>query len=60
MLLTFEQMGFLSKVTVKDKDGLLIANADLSEADKEKLLDIDEAYYMTNGEHWIKNIEDLE
>lgn len=60
MLLTFEQMGFLSKVTVEDKDGMLIANSDLSEADKEKLLDIDEAYYMTNGEHWIKNIEDLE
>ena len=54
MLLTLEEMNFLSKTTKKGDGGLLIAKTGLSKKEKEKLLDIDERNLITYGEHWIK------
>lgn len=60
MLLTLGDMDFLSKTTEKDKDGLLVAKADISEEEKERLLGIDEMNLITYGVHLIKNHRDLE
>lgn len=54
MLLTLEDMDFLSKTTEEDNDGLFVAKADISEEEKQKLLDIDNMNFMTYGEHLIK------
>lgn len=54
MLLTLEEIDFLSKTTEKGDGGLLIAKTGLSKEEKERLLDIDERNLITYGEHWIK------
>lgn len=54
MLLTLEDMDFLSKKTEEDNDGLFVAKADISEEEKQRLLDIDNMNFMTYGEHLIK------
>jgi|GEM_PF-1880354 hypothetical protein len=54
MLLTLEDMDFLSKTTEEDNDGLFVAKADISEEEKQRLLDIDNMNFMTYGEHLIK------
>lgn len=59
MLLTLGDMDFLSKTTVEDDDGLFVAKEGLSNEEKEKLLDIDDANFMTYGEHLIKNHSEL-
>lgn len=59
MLLTFGDMDFLSKTTVKEDDGQLVAKDGLSEEEKERLLDIDEINFTTYGKHLIKNHRDL-
>lgn len=46
--------GFLSKTTEEDNDGLFVAKADISEEEKQRLLDIDNMNFMTYGEHLIK------
>ena len=60
MLLTLGDMNFLSKTTVKEADGQLVAKDGLSEEEKERLLDIDEINFTTYGEHLIKNHRDLQ
>lgn len=60
MLLTLGDMDFLSKTTEEDNDGLFVAKADISEEEKERLLDIDEMNFITYGVHLIKNHRDLE
>lgn len=54
MLLTLGDMDFLSKTTEEDNDGLFVAKADISEEEKQRLLDIDNMNFMTYGEHLIK------
>ena len=54
MLLTLQDMNFLSKTTEEENDGKLIAKAGLSEEEKKRLLDIDEINFITYGEHLIK------
>jgi len=44
----------LSKTTEEDNDGLFVAKADISEEEKQRLLDIDNMNFMTYGEHLIK------
>ena len=60
MILTREDKTFLSKTTRRDRDGAVNAKTGLSRKDREKLRSIDEANFMTNGEHLISNFEDLE
>ena len=60
MILTREDKTFLSKTTRRDREGLVTAKMGLSPKDREKLRIIDEANFMTNGEHLISNFEDLE
>lgn len=59
MLLTHKQMDFLGEVTI-EKDGYLIAKPNLTKKQKEQLLAIDELSFMCEGEHWVKNYQDLE
>ncbi len=60
MLLTFSDFDFLERTTVDDKDGKLLAKENLSKADKERLLALDELNYMTSEEHLISNFKELE
>lgn len=54
MLLTLGDMDFLSKMTEKNNEGLLVSKPDISEEEKQRLLDIDNMNFMTYGEHLIK------
>lgn len=54
MLLTLEDMDFLSKTTEKDNDGVLVAKRNISKEEKNRLLDIDEMNFITYGEHLIR------
>lgn len=54
MLLTLGDMDFLSKTTEKNNEGLLVSKPDISEEEKQRLLDIDNMNFMTYGKHLIK------
>ncbi len=59
MLLTFDDMKFLSKVTTRDEKGNLYAKPDITKKDKERLSEIDELNVMTYDEHLIVNYNEL-
>ena len=59
MLLTLYDMIFISQATFGDKNGQLVAKADLLEEEKERLLDIDERNLITYGAHLILNYREL-
>lgn len=54
MLLTLDNMNFISQATFGGKNGQLVAKTDLLE-EKERLLDIDERNLITCGAHLILN-----
>lgn len=54
MLLTLDDMNFISQATFRGKNGQLVAKTDLLE-EKERLLDIDERNLITCGAHLILN-----
>lgn len=57
MLLTLDDMIFISQATFWGKNGQLVAKADLLE--EERLLDIDERNLITYGAHLILNHRNL-
>ena len=54
MLLTLDDMNFISQATFGGKNGQLVAKTDLLE-EKERLLDVDERNLITYGAHLILN-----
>ena len=58
MLLTLDDMNFISQATFGCKNGQLVAKTDLLE-EKERLLDVDERNLITYGAHLILNHIDL-
>lgn len=58
MLLTLDDMNFISQATFGGKNGQLVAKTDLLE-EKERLLDVDERNLITYGAHLILNHIDL-
>lgn len=58
MLLTLDDMIFISQATFGGKNGQLVAKIDLLE-EKERLLDVDERNLITYGAHLILNHIDL-
>lgn len=58
MLLTLDDMFFISQATFGGKNGQLVAKTDLLE-EKERLLDVDERNLITYGAHLILNHIDL-
>ena len=50
MLLTLDDMNFISQATFGGKNGQLVAKTDLLE-EKERLLDVDERNLITYGAH---------
>lgn len=58
MLLTLDDMIFISQATFGGKKGQLVAKTDLLE-EKERLLDVDERNLITYGAHLILNHIDL-
>lgn len=58
MLLTLDDMIFISQATFGGKNGQLVAKTDLLE-EKERLLDVDERNLITYGAHLILNHIDL-
>lgn len=58
MLLTLDDMNFISQATFGGKNGQLVAKTDLLE-EKERLLDADERNLITYGAHLILNHIDL-
>lgn len=59
MLLTLDDMNFISQATLNGSNGQLVAKTDLLEEEKERLLDIDERNLTTYGAHFILNHRDL-
>ena len=59
MLLTLDDMIFISQATFGGKNGQLVAKTDLLE-EKERLLDVDERNLITYGAHLILNHIDLD
>ena len=59
MLLTMEEMDFVSKTTYTDENGKTMAKADLSEEEKERLAGIDEYHFLTKGVHFIENFGEV-
>lgn len=57
MLLTLDDMNFISQATFGGKNGQLVAKTDLLE--EERLLDVDERNLITYGAHLILNHIDL-
>ena len=57
MLLTLDDMNFISQATFGGKNGQLVAKTDLLE--EERLLDVDERNLITYGAHSILNHIDL-
>ena len=53
MLLTLDDMNFISQATFGGKNGQLVAKTDLLE--EERLLDVDERNLITYGAHLILN-----
>lgn len=58
MLLTLDDMIFISQATFGGKNGQLVAKTDLLE-EKERLLNVDERNLITYGAHLILNHIDL-
>ncbi len=58
MLLTLDDMNFISQATFGGKNGRLVAKTDLLE-EKERLLDVDERNLITYGAHLILNHRNL-
>ena len=54
MLLTLDDMIFISQATFGGKNGQLVAKTDFLE-EKERLLDVDERNLITCGAHLILN-----
>lgn len=54
MLLTLDDMNFISQATFGGKNGQFVAKTDLLE-EKERLLDVDERNLITYGAHLILN-----
>ena len=54
MLLTLDDMNFISQATFGGKNGQLVAKTDLLE-EKERLLDVDERNLITYRAHLILN-----
>lgn len=59
MLLTLDDMNFISQATFVGKNGQHVAKTDFLEEEKERLLDIDERNLITYGVHLILNHRDL-
>lgn len=59
MLLTLDDMNFISQATFGGKNGQLVAKIDLLE-EKERLLDVDERNLITYGAHLILNHIDMD
>jgi hypothetical protein len=59
MLLTMKEMRFIATVTEPDGEKQYCAKQDLTEQQKEKLLEIDELNVLTYGEHLISNDKEL-
>lgn len=59
MLLTLDDMSFISQATLNGKNGQHVAKTDLFKEEKERLLDIDERNLITYGAHLILNHIDL-
>ena len=58
MLLTLDDMNFISQATLNGSNGQLVAKTDFLE-EKERLLDVDERNLITYGAHLILNHIDL-
>lgn len=58
MILTLDDMNFISQATFGGKNGQLVAKTDLLE-EKERLLDVDERNLITYGAHLILNHRNL-
>ena len=58
MLVTLDDMNFISQATFGGKNGQLVAKTDLLE-EKERLLDVDERNLITYGAHLILNHRNL-
>ncbi len=58
MLLTLDDMNFISQATFGGKNGQLVAKTDLL-MEKERLLDVDERNLITYGAHLILNHRNL-
>lgn len=54
MLLTLDDMNFISQATFGGKNGQLVAKTDFLK-EKERLLDVDERNLITYGAHLILN-----
>lgn len=54
MLLTLDDMNFISQATLNGSNGQLVAKTDFLE-EKERLLDVDERNLITYGAHLILN-----
>lgn len=59
MLLTLEQIKFLSTVAIEDSKGRLNVKEGLMDEDIKQLFEIDNLNYITNGEHLIANYKEL-
>lgn len=59
MLLTLDNMSFISQATFVGKNGQHVAKTDFLEEEKERLLDVDERNLITYGVHLILNHRDL-
>ena len=59
MLLTLDDMIFISQATFWGKNGQLVAKTDLLKEEKERLLDVDERNLITYGAHLILNHRNL-
>lgn len=51
MLLTLDDMSFISQATLNGGNGQLVAKTDLFKEEKERLLDVDERNLITYGAH---------
>lgn len=60
MLLGYKDMAFLSEVVIKDNQGRHYARKGLTKEQKEKLLGIDEMFFITEHEHYLVNYHELE
>lgn len=59
MLLTLDDMSFISQATLNGSNCQLVTKTDLLEEEKERLLDVDERDLITYGAHLILNHIDL-
>lgn len=59
ILLTMEELDFLSKTTYIDESGHTMAKNGLSVKAKERLASIDECHLLTQGVHLLGNFRDV-